>query len=379
MPKYLATGRSPEGRSVTEELDCDSADEAVRMMEQQGYIDVILHTDDVWAAYHKRAPKASILRPRDHITIRNLPRGLAHFVVITRVTYERSWGLFAIAMALLVYRRWEGTRWDAFDTICVVVTLSPIVLAFATSLFLRAKPYDALIEAVAWGRWEEVLERLDRGDIPVAGEELAFRRAGALAGLGRLDEAVATVEPLKRPGRMPTWLYWSRLAGVYFIARNHVDGLAALERAVELSPENSTLLIDLAQYTLQYREDVRAARHLLDRARSHALSDILEPAALAIEGQIALAEKRPLEARELLRTALTSLWRFRYASPLVHSLLDRIRAYLSVACAECGEMDEAKKQFRKAEPRLRALKRDDLIERCRLAIGSPPKPDNIQF
>jgi hypothetical protein len=48
---------------------------------------------------------------------------------------------------------------------------------------------------------------------------------------------------------------------------------------------------------------------------------------------------------------------------------DRLRASLALACAGCGDRAGAERQFRRAEPRLIALGMDDLLERCRHAVG----------
>src|SRR5438132_709385 len=81
--------------------------------------------------------------------------------------------------------------------------------------------YRGLIDAVAWGRWEEVLARADSVGGQVAPEEIAFQKAKALAGLGRPDEALRLVEPFGEGRRIPPWRYWSRLAEVYATARRY--------------------------------------------------------------------------------------------------------------------------------------------------------------
>ena len=50
-------------------------------------------------------------------------------------------------------------------------------------------------------------------------------------------------------------------------------------------------------------------------------------------------------------------------------LIDRIHAYLTLACAATGDLPAAEEHFRIAEPRLRAFETTDLIERCQAALG----------
>jgi hypothetical protein len=371
MPRYLATGQTIEGKSVTEELDAGSADEAVRLMEERGYSEVELHMDDAGAHYYKGTREGTSLQPRDFLTLRNLPRPLGRLVVVTRLSYQKSWILNLLCVTFLGYRRWMGAPWIMLDTLGVVVLSLPLIMALMTVVFSRSNPYQKLMDAVSWGRWEEVLDRVNRGGIPVSPDELAFRKASALAGLGRLEEAVQSVSQFGEGDLMPQWMYCSRLGVVYMVAKRRDEVIQLSRRAVELAPENATVLVDHGINTIVYRHDPVTARNLLANARSHALSDTVQPFALWLEGLIALEEKRPGEARELLESALEDLSRFRFASPLIGLMLDRFRAFLAIACAQSGEFEAAMRHYRQALPRLRALDDDDLIDRCTRAIGMP--------
>ena len=99
--------------------------------------------------------------------------------------------------------------------------------------FLRgpAGRYEQMIEAVAWGRWEEVLRRVDSVGGQVSPDEVAFRKAQALAGLGRLDEALNVVEPFSDGEAMPEWLYLSRLPEVYLAANRRDIAIELTEQA----------------------------------------------------------------------------------------------------------------------------------------------------
>ena len=49
--------------------------------------------------------------------------------------------------------------------------------------------------------------------------------------------------------------------------------------------------------------------------------------------------------------------------------MDRTHAYLCLACAAAGDPEAAGRHFRLAEPRMRAFGAEDLLERCRAALG----------
>src|SRR5262249_8059439 len=84
MPKYLVSGRNPNGQMVTERVEAASADEAVKLLDQRQFTDIVLHTSDVEALVGqqmrdlsgRRAQKAMdrFLTPRDYVRIRDSSR-----------------------------------------------------------------------------------------------------------------------------------------------------------------------------------------------------------------------------------------------------------------------------------------------------------------
>jgi tetratricopeptide (TPR) repeat protein len=372
MPEYLVTGRNASGSSVTERVDATSADEAVQIFRERGYDEIVLHTDDVGARYIRQSAVASFMTPRQFLWFRNLPVPLAGFLLVTLKAYQRGWYWNVAALALLLYRYWEGLWWGALDTALLIYLLFPVMFALVAPLFLGAAGrYNRLIDAVAWGRWDEVLARADSLSGKVSPEEVAFQKAKALAGLGRLDEGLRLVEPFADGTTIPGWLYWSRLASVFSTARRMDDSKAAMEKALALAPDNATLLVDMADSEVWLRRNPRRARELLARARAHAISDLIQPHVMKIEGLIRLEEGDAREARELLETAFNKVAAFRHASPLVGAMLDRMHAALALACAAEGDAVAARRHFQLARPRLLALKLDDALGRCQKALGLP--------
>jgi tetratricopeptide (TPR) repeat protein len=204
----------------------------------------------------------------------------------------------------------------------------------------------------------------------VAVHERLFRQAQALAGLGQLDEGLAVFEPLAGGKQIPIWLYWSRVAGVYAAAQRTEDRLAAMEKAAESAPDNATVLVDLALVVLRFRRDTAGARQLLDRAKSHALSDIVISFVNLVEGIMAFEEGKAEQAVQLLNEAFAS--QSRLSSPAAGPVVDIIHSYLALAHAALGDEPAAIAHFGQAKPRLVALKIMDLLERCEKAVPLPP-------
>ena len=177
------------------------------------------------------------------------------------------------------------------------------------------------------------------------------------------------VKPFSGGSIMPKWLYLSRLPEVYAAAGRRAEGLPMLERAAELAPDNPIVLIDLARAVLRFTGDTRRASGLLEEAKTHAISDLLAPFVTMTEGLIALKEGRAPEAVERLEAAGRAVHAFRHSSPLMGTVIDMNRAYLAIAYAKAGDMPTALRNFRLAEPRLRALKIDDILADCERALG----------
>ncbi|HEU5118188.1 MAG TPA: hypothetical protein VFT74_16340, partial [Isosphaeraceae bacterium] len=159
-------------------------------------------------------------------------------------------------------------------------------------------------------------------------------------------------------------LYWARMPDLYTTAKRPELARNAVETALELAPENATVLLDAARLLARQQRDLRRARELLQKARTHALSDVLQPFATCIEGMIRLEEGHPRDARPLLEDAFRKIMAFRHASPLIGAQLDLIHAYLALACAGEGDMETARRHYDLAKPRLQSLKTEDLIARC---------------
>lgn len=374
MPEYLISGRDRAGHKVTERVEADSADEAVRLFRERDFDEIVLHTDDVSALYSRHRDVEGAFSPRQYLWFRNMPGRLASFLLITIKTYERAWTLYLVPLLLLAYRRYERWPWTLLDYAIILLLLCPLLWALWCQVGRRgADRYREMIEAASWGRWEEVLERVGPISSRIPPEEVAFRKAQALAGLGRLDEALQIVKPFADGKAIPAWLYWSRLAEVYKTAKRYDEGRTADEKAFELAPDNATVLIDVAKNAIWKDRNVKRARDLLARARTHELSDVLRPFATYVEGLIYLEEGQAREALRLLTESYQGASAFRHASPLMGLVLDQMHLPIALAHAALGDLASANRHYELARPRLLALRLDEYIARYAKAIGHFPQ------
>lgn len=374
MGSYLIAGRPAGGARVVEQVEATNAKEAVATLEARGFRDLELLGGDLDAVVVDEF-RADGAPP---------PRGLAQITPGERARIDRSppsylawlffkktWWIVLPAAGYLI-ARWA---FDALWSGCELVALLVIGLAvWLAILVTRASlPYRRLVEAGARGDWNDVLRRLpavERGTsirpaVPAA--EIAWRRACALIGLGRDEEALAGFAAVA--GGSPPWFHELRLADLHSRRFADDEADAAFRRAVELAPETPETHLSYAEFLAGFRKrDPRTARQCLERARRLPLAANVQWAVHRVEGMIAVEEGDLGEARAHLEAARTALARLRNAG--LHELVDaHIGAYLCLALAGLGERDAARRELTAAETWLRPHGLEPLLARCREAVG----------
>lgn len=366
MPRYLISGKDENGRTTTEAVKASTADEAVRHFKDRGFKDVLLHSDEVMGQMLQ--PEAlKQLTPAELHILASLSRWQIMGWMIAKL-YRKQWWLFSAAIALVVGRRIIDVPWDFLDTMSVAFLGLPAVIVLMSEFFNPARKYERVMTYCAWARWPEMLAALPSVRRAMPAPQYAFHEAKALAGMGRIEEALERVKPFADNPKLPAWLYWGQLADVFSSAKLDGRVLECSEKAVENAPNNVTVLIDLAMALLRYRRDAVRARPLLEQARTHEIGDVILPFLLTCEGVLALEENKPEQARKLIEEALKTVEKYRHASPLMGAGIDRMHTYLALACAASGDSLTAERHYRIAEPRLKAFDSTDLIERCQAAI-----------
>ncbi|MBW3599555.1 MAG: hypothetical protein KY475_20075, partial [Planctomycetes bacterium] len=208
MPEYLFTGWTAEGKEETSRVEAPSADKAVKLARERGYRDVVLHTDDVEAHYTRHRDVEENISPAEYVGFRYFRGFLDDAVFVAAKIYAAGWLLFLSAAAVVTVRRLLGLPSNWLDYACLVLLALPMVWSLVSQVTNPVHRYHRLIEALAWGRWEEVLARLPGLEEHIPAEEFAFVQAQALAATGRMDEAMKVVKPFADGDQMPAWLYW---------------------------------------------------------------------------------------------------------------------------------------------------------------------------
>ena len=376
MPHYLLSAIDPiHGRRVTEHVEAANGDEAVARLVTRGLTDVVLHSDEVFAALPGIDWESPAWTPADRLVMARGSRLRFTLLCVSKVLTNERWFFFAVFLlivAVIVLRivAWEYLGGGWYDAVFCAALLGLLIWLPGRVYFGRSRHLRTLKKLLVWGRWQEALAFLPAVPFTVPFYR-AYFEAQALAGLGRVAEAVQALAPFAEGREAPEWLYWSLLAEVYAIANDREQMLAAKERALALSPQNPTLLLAVADNLLQHTGDVRRARELLAAARTHVISDSLRYMVSFVQALLALEDGQPALAREHLERGLVERAPHRN-SPM--SLLQDalLRTYLAIALARCGQRDAALGQFRRAEKILRARREHELLGKGERELGLAP-------
>src|SRR3989442_15062609 len=105
MPNYFVSGRTADGREVTERIHADTPDQAVQQMKDRGLDNIVLHTDDVAAVLENPLP--DLLTPREFVSLPK--RGtVSRALFWIRKLYASSWQYDLFFVVLVAFRRLTG-------------------------------------------------------------------------------------------------------------------------------------------------------------------------------------------------------------------------------------------------------------------------------
>lgn len=362
MPEFLLTGRDAYGRRVTECIYAPTADVAVDLMQDRGYRDVVLHTDNASAHHFYYAQLANHASPQAFLELmRETPARVQALRFLT-FALKKFVPITLMCILILVVRRHRQLPWDWVDAVTIGWISLPLLVALVVFLIsaIPDKPHQllrAFQEDCAWGRWLPALRKLEcleAMEYPIPPVVRIAEKAKIMAGLGRLHRALGDVQPLGDGEVMPAWAHLTLLARIHAIAGERDSAVGYLQQAVEIAPNMPEALLELAQWEVREHRRPAAAQYYLDEARQHAIADVLEPIAKTVQGQIHLERGRLDAAGKLLEEAHGEAQRFGHWSPALRAVRDEISWTLALVHAGRGKLTRAKRHYLRAKPRLEA-------------------------
>ncbi len=327
-----------------------------------------MHEDDLGSAVHNLFGPGPEVSAEERLRFQRKGRSTVRDVLWTNLkSYAVVYALLGIVAILdLIAGRSASALWLGIAFVCLFL--------FRLWFSLPRLFFAWMMEAKEWHRWDEVLrwcQRLEkmslRGVSGLPAYSLANYRAQALAGRGDLPAALQAFQRFENDAQVPRWLYLSQLGGIYSAARDFQKAIDLAREAAELSPSTSALHVGLAEGLIFRKRDAKGARLALAKAEALPLPELASPFVLHCKGLIHLEEGDYASAREVLTNALHDFEKIGQHS-LVPGAIRMVKASLSVACAKCGDAEQAEHLFKRVRAYLVAVKEDELRLRCEQAI-----------
>jgi tetratricopeptide (TPR) repeat protein len=382
MPTFLFAGKDVEGKKRHERVDADNAQAAKVILASRGWTDLELLIDELC---YSEATKVTSTREDDpEIEAKvNTPEAQASFhnrgwkTSILGQTVDsviESWKLALLSAALLAWGVY-GHKWIAGILgalgLAFAVLFTPVFHLLIRLLGQTKGEYARLNRAKVWGRWNEVLECVERLQKPdrmtgskIPELELIKSRASALAALGHLDDGLAEFQKLESSPKVEQWMYLSFLAGIYDSAKQFEKGLDLRRQAAALKPESAIVWTDVAYSCVRHLDHTTEAREALTRAERLESNPVGRAYLPFVRGMILWREHNPADAKEQLGKALVAIQPFAH-NPLTEGSILSMKAFLCAASADLGETATAQALLREVEPFLVAHKETDLLAACR--------------
>lgn len=357
---FLFSARDANGAEASLWIKAANSQQAVERVTQLGYKDVILKMENsdppvqspIWTA--KDSVKAVRGDPNTVVMMKLAAMAAAPFLILSGVTLY-----FAFVHGPL-----SGPA-------IVGYILIPVIVFGVLQSTGAGRQYRRLVNLIEEKRWNEALRlarRINRNKQVRSRPAVAFgidvSIGQALAGLGRLDEALQHVEASARAFGIDQARYLVSLAPIYRTAKDYDRAVDCYRKAIALSPDPAQIYASLAQVLVQRNNDPDGALEALEKAKAAPLPDFSAVFLLFTEGMIAFEKRAYLNAKQLLTQALAQQQRFR-AMPYMRMMKAWIQAYLAMSHIRLGERAEAKRYLAQAEPFLRRCGEEELADRCR--------------
>lgn len=352
---YLVSGVDGSGRRVHELVRAADAGAAGRELEARGLREIWHHMDDEARVSGGRlSGDAAVLEKMGARAVLNLceaPRPERIGFVIG-LAYRALWIVAAPGLVLTAARRAMGWPFGVWDVVGLVLLGLPAAYLWRAGRWLRAQ--RRLARAVVDGDWAGVLrrgrrlrEQFDRLGQTSAGFECASKEAEALTALGKIDEAMATLDA--RAGSTDEVLILLERASLFGMVERFEEARRCCVAATEAPGAGHLPWCFLARVELGGFGRVKEARAALSRAAEFPVAVKNRHLMQLVEAGILIRESRPGEARALLEEALRWLDPRVSRWPTLGLAAARCRLQLAFALSRLGDRSGAMLEFRRAE------------------------------
>jgi tetratricopeptide (TPR) repeat protein len=375
MSNYVWSTKDKSGQKVIKEIEAETAEDAKFILLAQGYSDLELKEDEVGSAAIAGFPKTvKAFGEEIKVTAEERLKHRDNPTVTFWDALRKGIGQSLIGCLLLILLAIHSGYRENWGSALLYIVGLLAWLAFIICVSLPSVYYRKLIKAADWSQWSEVLslvatlETMGRFSfVKVPATELTRNRTKALAGMGRLDEALAEYKQCEGRPDCPSWLHKLFVASLYTTAKQYDKAIEFNLASIAEKP-TSTAWADLANRYARYKRDPAKAGEAMAEAEKSPMADIAKPFCIRCRGIIAYLEGDLATARRELETAIELVEKAK-SRPYRDGHLSVARAYLCCVLAKQGDLPMAKKCFNSARDYLVATKEDELLAECRQLTG----------
>jgi tetratricopeptide (TPR) repeat protein len=375
MPTFLYTGKKGDGLAVTDRMEAASLSAAKYRLQLRGFRDLVFHTDEMTAKIDDviQAEHAHLLPPNELSPEQEVEARHGGGVVGTIWFAWKANTLFWLPLFLWSgVAVWQGRPhgwldWTGFG-------LTGLFFIYFFWIVMPGVAYQKILESSVWHRWDELGRwvRVTRfwkrlAFVPIPEFELDFRIASGLAAMGKLEKALQLVKKYE-VHTCGKFQYFSRLSGLYEAARDYQKMTECRQLAIDHGTGQPEEKLDLALGLLQRERKTAPAKAIMDGIDVSDLSDLPTIFYEYCQGLLGIetcdwagGEQRLRRTMELARPFANNI--------LMAGMMREASAYLSLALSSQGKLEEAEVLLRQAEPMLQARDENDLLQRCRAALG----------
>lgn len=341
MREFHFEAKDRSNRTVRDTLVAVDAADARAQLARMGYSEAQVRADNL--AFVRQEGQRSEL-PGLMIDADYDPLALVVLKIFARHWMLMLPGLFAMLLAL----------WLGVPSIWWGVALVGAAALFTLRGALPAMLFNLMQSARLHGHYDIGLHyanafRMLALDKLVAPLMQDAERARMLAGLGRLDEALAVMS-LYEDDSDPLQ-YLPLLASVYDIAGERELMAATQRKLVAASGNSLENRIDLAYTLARHTDRYEEVRGLIDGAHPDSCSDLYACVLRTVQGILLQSEGQHKLALAKLRKAHHGM--MRHTNPAIVWMRDEMQAYVAVSMKALGKKVEGKAIWKSVLPMLR--------------------------
>jgi tetratricopeptide (TPR) repeat protein len=367
MAEFIWKVKDENGQTIVRQVTSYSEEESRKILLSQGFTDLQLVSDEIMTrAINGR--KMPIL-PKDFISNFGKPQPTFLNTFWNGILqFKKYYILFSLC---------------AITTFYITHDYAVAIVAIAIMLFwpffwcwirLSSIYYARLNKAKDWHRWKQVLnytyklEKLCKSHpVKLPLREIIRNRSQALAGIGKIEDALKEHEKYKNFTEVTDWLANSHLASIYDIIKDY-DKSIEYTWAVLKEKQTPVYYIEQADRLLRYKKDSINSKVLLDKIDTGLLTEIAKPYYHRCRGILAYLNNEISTAKNELNISLEIMERTR-KQVFRDSNISIVKGYLCCVYAKMGDLSNAKKCFNSAKHYLYEANETLLFDECTKLLG----------